>query len=129
MLRAVVDFPLRLLGEFLRRYLSVRHKAQLVTHGKTVRISKSVLCKIISPKYINSNKHFRALTVYRQVLIFVDKFCWFFFHQLQMGALQNICSKNLMYKNRNRNSCSVNFPCECKFSLKKTCTKYELLRT
>ena len=91
MLRAVVDFPLRLLGEFLRRYLSVRHIAQLVTHGKTVRIAKSVLCKIISPKYINSNKHFRA-----QVLIFVDKFCWFFFHQLQMGALQNICSKNLM---------------------------------
>ena len=75
MLRAVVDFPLRLLGEFLRRYLSVRHIAQLVTHGKTVRIVKSVLCKIIARKDVISTKQFRVLTIYCQVLIVVDKFC------------------------------------------------------
>ena len=35
-------------------------------------------------------------TIYCQVLIFVDKFCWFFFHQIRIGILKNICSKNLM---------------------------------
>ena len=35
-----------LLGEVFQRYLSVRYIAQLVTHGKTVKIAKSVLCKI-----------------------------------------------------------------------------------
>ena len=67
--------------------------------------------------------------VYRQVLIFINKFCWRFFHQLQVGVLKNICSKNLIYRNCKRNSRSVNFPCECEFSLKKTYNKYELLRT
>ena len=125
----VVDLPLRLLGEVFQRYLSVRHIAQLVTHGKTVRIVKSVLCKIIVRNDIIFNKQFRAPTIYRQVLIFVDKFCWFFFQQLQVGVLKIICSKNLIQRNCNRNSRPVNFPCECEFSLKKTYNKYELLRT
>ena len=30
-----------LLGEFFQRYLSVQHIAQLVTHGKTLKIAKS----------------------------------------------------------------------------------------
>ena len=49
----VVDLPLSLLGEVFQRYLPVRHIAQLVTHGKTVKTP----------------------TIYRQVLIAVDKFC------------------------------------------------------
>ena len=55
----VVDLPLSLLDEVFQTYLS----------------QKSVLCKIISRKGIISNKQFRAPTIYRQVLIFVDKFC------------------------------------------------------
>ena len=54
----VVDMRLSLLGEVFRRYLSVRHIAQLVTHGNAVRIAKSVLCKIICRKDIISNKQF-----------------------------------------------------------------------
>ena len=80
-----------------------------------MKIAKSVLCKIISCEDIIFNKQFRAPTIHRQVLIFVDKFCWFFFHQLQAGVLKNICSK----RNCNRNSRSVNFPCEYDFSLKR----------
>ena len=118
----------KILGEVFQRYLSVRNMAQLVTHGKTVRIVKSVLCKIIVRNDIIFNKQFRAPTIYRQVLIFVDKFCWFFFHQLQIGVLKNICSKVFVWRNCNRNSRSVNFPCECEFSLKNTYNKYELLR-
>ena len=72
---AVVDLLLSLLGEIFQRYLSVRPIAQLVTHGKTVKIAKSVLCKIIAPKGIIVNKQFRAPLIYHQVLIFVDKFC------------------------------------------------------
>ena len=108
--------------------MSVRHIALLVIHGKTVRIAKSVLCEIIAHKDIVFNKQFRVPTIYRQVLIFVDKFCWFFFHQLQIGVLKNICSKVFVWRNCNRNSRSVNFPCECEFSLKNTYNKYELLR-
>ena len=67
-------------------------------------------------------------TICRQVLIVVDKFCWFFFDQLQIGVFKNICSKNLMQRNCNKNIRSVNFPCESKFSMKKTYTKYELLQ-
>ena len=63
------------LGQVFQRYLSVRHIAQLVTQGKTVKIAKSVLCKMIASKDIILNKQFRAPTIYRQVLIFVDKFC------------------------------------------------------
>ena len=85
--------------------------------------------QIIARKDIIFNKQFREPTIYRQVLIFVDKFCWFFFHQLQIGVLKNICSKVFVWRNCNRNSRSVNFPCECEFSLKKTCNKYELLQT
>ena len=77
MLRGVVDLLLSLLGESFQRYLPVRHIAQLVTHGKTVKIAKFILCKIMSRnlKDIIFNKQFRAPTIYRQVLIFVDKFC------------------------------------------------------
>ena len=85
--------------------------------------------QIIARKDIIFNKQFREPTIYRQVLIFVDKFCWFFFHQLQIGVLKNICSIVFVWRNCNRNSRSVNFPCECEFSLKKTCNKYELLQT
>ena len=67
--------PLSLLGEVFQIYLSVRHIVQLVTHGKTVKIAKPILCKIIARKDIIFNKQFRAPTIYRQVLIFVDKFC------------------------------------------------------
>ena len=55
----VVDLPLSLLDEVFQTYLS----------------QKFVLCKTISRKGIISNKQFRAPTIYRQVLIFVDKFC------------------------------------------------------
>ena len=120
---------LSLLGEVSQRYFSVRHIAQLVTHSKTVKIAKSVLFKKIARKDIIFKKQFRPLTIYRQVLIFVDKFCWFFFPQLQVRVLKNICSKNFIYRNCNRNSRSVNFPCESEISLKKTYNKYELLRT
>ena len=71
----VVDLLPSLLGEVFQRYLPVRHIAQLVTHGKTEKIAKSVLCKIIARKDIIFNKQFRAPTIYHQVLIFVDKFC------------------------------------------------------
>ena len=92
-----VDLPLSLFGEVFKRYLSVRHIAQLLTHGKTVKIARSVLCKITVCKDIIFNKQFRAPTIYCQVLIFVDKFCWVFFHQLQIEDLKNICSK-IWYK-------------------------------
>ena len=65
----VVDLPLSLLGNVFQRYLSVGHVAQLVTHSKTVKIAKSVLCKIIARKDIIFNKQFRAPTIYCQVLI------------------------------------------------------------
>ena len=71
----VADLLLSLLGEVFQRYLSVRHIAQLVTHRKTEKIAKSVLCKIIARKDIIFNKQFRAPTIYNQVLIFADKFC------------------------------------------------------
>ena len=38
----VVDLPLSLLGEGFQRYLSVRRIAQLVTHGKGVKLRKSM---------------------------------------------------------------------------------------
>ena len=127
----LVDFLLSLLGDVFQTYLSVRHIAQLVTHGKTVEVAKSVLCKIIARKDIIFNKQFRAPIINRQVLIFVDKFCWFFFHQLQVGVLKNICSKNLIYRNFNRNSLNRywRFSIWMWISLKKTYNKYELLRT
>ena len=49
----VVHLPLSLLDEVFQRHLSVRHVAQIVTHGKTVKTP----------------------TVYCQVLIVVDEFC------------------------------------------------------
>ena len=67
-----VDLPLSLSGEVFHRYLSVRNIAQLVTHDKTVRIAKSVLCKVIARKDIIFNKQFRAPTIYHQVLILVE---------------------------------------------------------
>ena len=57
----VVDLPLSLLGEVFQRYLSKvfqRHIAQLVTQGKTVRIAKSALYKIIARKDIISISNF-----------------------------------------------------------------------
>ena len=93
-----------------------------------MKIAQSVLCKIIAHKNIIFNKQFWAPIIYRQVLIFVDKFCWFFFHQVQVGVLKNICSK-IWYKETVMDNRSVNFPCECEFSLKKTYNKYELLQT
>ena len=71
----VADLLLSLLGEVFQRYLSVRHIAQLDTHGKTVKIAESALCKIIACKNIIFNKQFRAPIVYGQVSSFVDKFC------------------------------------------------------
>ena len=61
----VVDLLLRLLGEVFQTYLSVRHIAQLVKHGKTVKISKFVLCKIITRKDIILNKQFWTPTICR----------------------------------------------------------------
>ena len=52
----VVDLPLSLLGEDFQRYLSVIHTDQLLTHGKTVRVAKSVLYKIISRKDVIYNE-------------------------------------------------------------------------
>ena len=52
----VVDLPLSLLQEVFRRYLSVKHTDQLLTHGKTVRVAKSVLYKIISRKDVIYNE-------------------------------------------------------------------------
>ena len=45
--------------------------AQLVTHGKAVKIAKSALRKIIARKDIMFNKQFRVPTFYRQVLIYL----------------------------------------------------------
>ena len=64
-----------MLDEVFQRYLPVKRIDQLVTHGKTVRIAKSVLCKIIARKDIISTKQFRAPTIFLQVLGLVDKFC------------------------------------------------------
>ena len=41
--KGVVDLPLSLCNEVSQRYLSVRHIGQLVTHGKTLSVAKSVL--------------------------------------------------------------------------------------
>ena len=88
----VVDLPPMLLGEIFQIFLSVRHIAQLRTHGKTENCEVCcVLCKIIARKDIISNKQFP--TINRQVLLFVDRFCRFFLHQLHIGVLKNICSK------------------------------------
>ena len=35
----LTDLPLSLLKEVFQRYLSVKHKGQLVTHGKTVKVA------------------------------------------------------------------------------------------
>ena len=64
------SLPLSLLGKVFQIYLSVWHIPRLVTHGKTVKIAKSVLCKITARKDINFNKQFRAPTIYHQVLIY-----------------------------------------------------------
>ena len=52
----VVDLPLSLLVEVFQRYLSLKHIGQLVKHGKTVRVTKSVLYKIIFRKGVISNE-------------------------------------------------------------------------
>ena len=71
----VVDLPLSLLGEDFQRYLSVIHTDQLLTHGKTVRVAKSALYRIISRKDVIYNEQFRAPTIHCQILILVDIFC------------------------------------------------------
>ena len=67
-------------------------------------------------------------------LVFIARF-WFslinlvdFAHQSEIGVLRKISSKKLVESNCKRNSSSVNFPCERKFFLKRTNTKYQLLR-
>ena len=50
----VTDLLLSLLGKVFQSYLSVKHTGQLVTHGKTVRVAKSVLYKMISFKDVIS---------------------------------------------------------------------------
>ena len=49
---------LSLLGEVFQRYLSVRDIAQLVAHGKTAKIAKPVLGKIVACKDTIFNKQF-----------------------------------------------------------------------
>ena len=85
----VVDLPLSLLKEVFQRYLSVMYTDQVVTQGTAVKVAKSVLYKIIFCKNVISNEWFRAPTTYRQILIFIDKFCWFFYHQpeLEVGKI------------------------------------------
>ena len=68
-------------------------------------------------------------------LVFIARF-WFslinlvdFAHQSEIGVLRKISSKKLVESNCKRNSSSVSFPCERKFFLKRTNTKYQLLRT
>ena len=68
-------------------------------------------------------------------LVFIARF-WFslinlvdFAHQSEIGVLTKISSKKLVESNCKRNSSSVSFPCERKFFLKRTNTKYQLLRT
>ena len=51
----VIDLPLSLSSEAFRRYLSIRHIAQLVTHGKTVKIAKSVLQILLLPWIFQEN--------------------------------------------------------------------------
>ena len=51
----VIDLPLSLSSEAFRRYLSIRHIAQLVTHGKTVKIAKSVLQILLLPWIFQKN--------------------------------------------------------------------------
>ena len=64
----VVDLLLSLLGENLGLYL------KLFIRKAHRSVSKSVLCKIVTRKDIASNEKFQALTTYRQVLIFVEKY-------------------------------------------------------
>ena len=52
----VVDLFLSLLKEVFQRYLSVKHAEHLVRHGKTVRVSNSVLYRIVFRKNIISKK-------------------------------------------------------------------------
>ena len=40
-------------------------------------------------------------TTYCQILIFVDKFCWFFYHQPEIAVLKNSGLKNLVQSNYN----------------------------
>ena len=70
-----------------------RHIAQLVRQGKTVKIAKSILSKIIACKDIIFNKQFRAPLIYRQALIFVDKFCWFSFTRYKQEFLKIFAKK------------------------------------
>ena len=52
----VVDLFLSLLKEVFQRYLSVKHAEHLVRHGKTVRVSNSVLYRIVFRKNIISKE-------------------------------------------------------------------------
>ena len=45
-------FALKFIRWSFQIYLSLRHIAQQVTQGKTLKIAKSVLCKIIASKDI-----------------------------------------------------------------------------
>ena len=52
----VVDLFLSLLKEVFQRYLSVKHADHLVKHDKTVRVSNSVLYRIVFRKNIISKE-------------------------------------------------------------------------
>ena len=84
-----------------------------------------VLCKIIFHKDVISNSNFeRPQSInrfYFSLISFVDLFI--------SNQKQEFWKTSVRKKICNRNSRSVNFPCECEFSLRKTNTKYELLRT
>ena len=58
----VVNLPLSLLGEVFQRYLAVRYIAQLVTQGKTVKIAKPVLCKLLHEKIMQTYRINRFIT-------------------------------------------------------------------
>ena len=52
----------------------------------------------IDPRKITLQKNalqFSGPIIYRQILNFVDTFCWYFYHQLKLGVLKNIASKNM----------------------------------
>ena len=51
-----LSLPPSLLGKVFQRCLSVKHPAQLVTHGKTVWVPKSVLYKMIFRRDVISNE-------------------------------------------------------------------------
>ena len=77
----VLDSVLILLGELFPKKLSVKRNIPMPDseHGETVGVARSVLFKIIARKDIIFSEYFRVPLIYRQVLIFNDKFYQFFY--------------------------------------------------